>query len=154
MRRGEASITHGHKRGGKRTRAYVVWMNMRARCDNQRNGSYPDYGGRGIHYSPKWFRFENFLADMGEPREGMTLDRVESDGHYYKENCRWATRAEQSLNKRTNVRYEFNGKNLTLPEWERETGIGRMTIHKRLQRGVPLDLALTVRGYLKFARTT
>jgi hypothetical protein len=154
MKRGEASVTHGHKRGGKRTRAYVCWMNMRARCDRPSSKSFNDYGARGIHYSPKWIKFENFVADMGNPPEGQTLDRIDSDGNYYKENCRWATRTEQNLNRRSCVRYEHGGKSQTLAEWSRETGIGRVTLLKRIQRGVPISLALTTVGYLRMPDAT
>jgi len=89
---------------------------------------------------------------MGEPGPGMTLDRIDNMDDYTPENCRWTTRAVQNLNKRNCVRYELNGKSQTLAEWSRETGIGRVTMLKRIQRGVPLHLALTKVGFLKMPR--
>ncbi len=145
----ERSTTHGHKRGGMRTRAYVAWMNMCSRCDNNRRPDYANYGGRGIRVCDRWrSSFENFLSDMGDPDAGMTLDRIDNERGYSPDNCRWATRAEQNLNKRSCVRYDLNGESLTLAEWSRKTGIGRVTMLKRIQAGVPLDVALTFKGNL------
>ena len=144
MRRGFNEATHGHNRKhgmrsgenyeGRRPRAYAAWVNMRQRCTNQKYRDYRNYGLRGITYCREWERFENFYADMGEPALGMSLDRIDNNGDYSKENCRWATRTEQNLNKRNNVRYEFKGKSMTLPEWSRELGIKRLTLHQRLIR--------------------
>lgn len=109
---------------------------------------------RGIRVCRRWEDFSNFLADMGEPGPGMTLDRIDNMGDYRPGNCRWTTYAVQALNKRNCVRYELNGKNQTLSEWSRETGIGRATLLKRIQRGVPLALALTTVGFLRMPRPT
>ncbi|HEU4603747.1 MAG TPA: hypothetical protein VFS24_17360 [Steroidobacteraceae bacterium] len=73
---------------------------------------------------------------------------MDNEKGYCNGNCAWRTRAEQNLNKRNCVRYEFNGKSLTLAEWSRELGIGRVTLLKRLQRGVPVERAFTANGYL------
>lgn len=140
--------THGHKSGGKRSRAYVVWMNMKARCKNPASKSFKDYGARGIGFDPAWERFENFFADIGEPPPGMTLERMDNDQGYSKANCVWTTRAAQNLNKRSCVRYEYREESKTLAEWSRSLGIGRITLLKRLQRGVPIDRAFGAKGYL------
>jgi hypothetical protein len=97
----------------------------------------------------RWEEFENFITDMGAPPPGTTLDRIDNMDDYRPGNCRWVSRAVQNLNKRNCVRYTLNGKSQTLAEWARETGIGRVTMLKRIQRGVPLGLALSVKGYLK-----
>lgn len=144
---GDRARIHGHRTA--RTKTYVAWVNMKARCDNSAVKGYADYGGRGITYDQRWSDFAAFLADMGEAPKGLTLDRKDNAKGYSKDNCRWATRSQQALNKRSNVRYELNGKSQTLAEWSRETGIGRVTMLKRIQRGVPLSLALTAKGYLK-----
>lgn len=144
--------SHGHKAGGNRSRAYVTWVNMKSRCRNPARPDFANYGGRGIGFDQSWGQFEIFLADMGDPPAGMTLERNDNNLSYSKDNCRWASRAEQSLNKRNCVRYEFAGQSKTLAEWSRETGIGRVTLLKRLQRGVPVDIALSARGYLCASR--
>ncbi len=82
---------------------YTAWKNMIARCDRPSDISYPNYGGRGITYDPRWSLYENFLADMGKRPERfnrMSLDRIDNDGNYSKANCRWATREEQEASKR------------------------------------------------------
>jgi len=80
---------------------YPTWITMRARCQNEKHISYKNYGARGIKVCPRWDRsFQAFLRDMGERPEGMTLDRVNNDGDYAPNNCRWATYKAQALNKR------------------------------------------------------
>jgi hypothetical protein len=73
---------------------------MRQRCQNADHPRYPDYGGRGIAIDPCWDSFANFLADMGERPEGMTLDRIDNDRDYAPWNCRWASFSEQRRNQR------------------------------------------------------
>ena len=84
---------------GKLKRTYQTWVDMKKRCDNPAQKDYHNYGGKGITYAPHWKDFVNFLEDMGERPEGLTLDRKDSRGNYTKENCRWATRKEQAQNK-------------------------------------------------------
>lgn len=89
------------KHGMSNTREYSSWMNMVYRCSNNKATSYEQYGGRGISVCERWSSsFENFLNDMGERPEGMTLDRIDTNGNYEPSNCRWATKSDQMINVR------------------------------------------------------
>lgn len=91
---------HGHGVHGKWTPTYFSWVSLRNRCKNANCAGYEYYGGRGISVCSRWDSFENFLADMGERPDGKSIDRIDPDGNYEPNNCRWATRSEQSKNQR------------------------------------------------------
>jgi hypothetical protein len=86
--------------GMTNTPTYRSWAHMVQRCTNSNYDRYPFYGGRGITVCDRWRTFANFLADMGERPEGFTLDRVDNEGNYTPENCRWATSSQQQRNRR------------------------------------------------------
>lgn len=111
---------------------------MRNRC----NRLNQDYSARGITYDKRWNVFENFLADMGEASDGMSLDRIDVNGNYEKANCRWATREQQANNTRANVYIEWNGKKQTRAQWEKELGMRPTTLRSRLRAGWPMEKAM------------
>lgn len=137
--------THGLTRVGQHHPLYTVWCQMRARCQDPDNPAYHRYGGRGITVCERWERFDLFLSDMGDkPAPGLTIDRMDNDGPYSPDNCRWATRTEQARNRRSTVLVEFDGQSLTLSEWSKQLGIDRALLHARIhQLGWPIRKALT-----------
>lgn len=137
-----------------KSRGYVAWVNMRQRCRNPHLKDFASYGKRGLAFDRRWESFEAFSADMGEPPPGMTLERRDTMGDYGPTNCQWATRGDQALKKRTCVRYTFQGRSLTLPEWARELGVHRITLLKRLQGGMPIDVAFTTAVAPRAPRTS
>lgn len=91
---------HGHSAHGRVTTTYNIWCAMIKRCTKPNRKDYKYYGGRGITVCERWRVYENFLADMGERPKGLSIDRINNDGNYEPNNCRWATREEQRANQR------------------------------------------------------
>lgn len=137
-------IKHGHYRNNKRSRIYRSWEGMIGRCTNLNDKDYQSYGGRGITVCGRWRKFVNFLEDMGEPStQQHSIDRINNDKGYYKENYRWATKKEQQRNTRGNRLITHNNKTQCLIEWAEEFGINYSTLQGRLSRGWLIEKALT-----------
>ena len=110
----------GHKtHGGTHTRLYKIWKGMRARCNNKNLPQYNDYGGRGITICDEWNDFLIFKewAENNGYTDSLTIDRIDNNGNYCPENCRWTTRKKQNNNKRNNLYITFNEKKHSLTEW-------------------------------------
>lgn len=113
-------------------REYNVWSGMKRRCLNPTAPNYKNYGGRGIKVSKDWLKFTSFWRDMGPTyKEGLTLERIDVNGSYSKENCKWATAMEQGANRTDNLRLTLNGETHHLHEWARILKINPQTLHQR-----------------------
>lgn len=121
-------------------RLYSVWKNMRSRCTNPNRQHYHVYGGRGISVCDRWQDFNLFIEDMYPTfEEGLTLDRIDVNGNYCPENCRWANIEEQSNNKRDSLKLLFEGEYYTEAQLSRKTGVSRTTIQQRRRNGYSVD---------------
>jgi len=122
------------KHGKSNNPTYKSWQAMKNRCGNPKASDYPYYGGRGIKYDPRWEDFEAFLSDMGEkPTPKHTIERINNDGDYTKQNCYWATRLEQAQNQTHSARIEYRGVEHTFMELSRRTGVKESMLRYRIR---------------------
>ena len=134
-----------YKHGGSKTRLYSIWQGMLNRCRNPNVNRYDHYGGRGISVCNDWndfVAFQNWALSNGYSAE-LSIDRIDVNGDYCPENCRWVDTQTQSNNKTTSRIIEFNGECHNVAEWSIITGINRGTIQSRLQRGWSVARALS-----------
>jgi hypothetical protein len=142
----EMSSQRKFKHGCTNTPEFIAWVHIKQRCYNKKDKRYDDYGGRGIKVCDRWLKsFDFFLEDMGlRPIDCSSIDRIDVNGNYEPDNCRWANQTTQANNTRSNRRIEFNGLSLTVSEWGRATGIKSSVIRDRIDRyGWTIEEALT-----------
>lgn len=132
-------LTHGQARSSE----YRSWSNMIQRCTNKNNNNYKDYGKRGIKVCKKWLIFENFFADMGKKPKGYTIERIDNNGNYNKENCEWIPRSEQPKNTRKCIPVTVNGIDFpTISMAACHFNIPYSRVRDRLKRGLNIKQAL------------
>jgi len=126
-----------------KSKTWRAWSSMKERCLNESHPYYHRYGGRGITIDPGWMSFEQFLSDMGQAPEGLTLERVDNNRGYSRQNCRWATFRDQNNNRANNVNVTFMNRTMTVAQWSREVGLERKTLQYRIRAGWNPERALT-----------
>lgn len=116
---------------------YNSWRGMMSRCYRKKDASYKSYGGRGVKVCEEWHDIRNFEKWVEENpyTDGMTIDRIDSNGNYEPSNCKWATKREQANNRRNTVHISWNGETHTITEWAEITGMNRSTLNNRYYRG-------------------
>lgn len=139
---GAVRRTHGESGGGNGygaglTKEYAAWQEVKRRCYRKTDKSFKWYGGRGISMCQRWREsYAAFLEDMGRaPSRDHSIDRIDNNGNYTPDNCRWATRVEQARNTRWNLALTVNGITATCIEWAERTGIRPATIRTRKALG-------------------
>lgn len=135
-RKSRVTIARNTKHGLAGTREYAIWTKMMTRCYSPGAPEYKHYGGRGIVVCARWHDVRAFVEDMSPfpPSRVRSLDRIDNDGPYSPENCRWATQSEQCRNQRRNHRITFNGKTQTMLDWTEELGIPYDRVERRINK--------------------
>lgn len=131
-------MTRRKTHGMTKTPEHDTWIGMRQRCENPNFPKYEYYGGRGIKVCDRWRDFANFYADMGPRPHGLTLERIDNDGDYTPDNCRWATRKDQMRNQRITRRVTIDGKTYVAADLADQSGLKTDTIVERAKRGLSL----------------
>lgn len=138
----EAHTTHGKTY----TRLFNIWTGMRQRCRDSALPEYPRYGGRGIEVCDEWKNsfeaFEKWANENGYDNS-LTLDRIDADGNYEPNNCRWITMFEQQSNKRNNIKLSYNGETHTVKEWSRMLNVSYKALIQRVHMGWSVERTLT-----------
>lgn len=136
-------MTKGYiKHGFCGTKIYKKWEDMKSRCNNPNNRRYKDYGGRGIKICTEWLadfmNFYNWAINNGY-QENLSLERINNNGNYEPNNCKWITMAEQMKNTRNCHYIEYKGEKHCVMEWVRKLGITKRSIANKLYKGFPLE---------------
>lgn len=129
------STTHGMAARGRVHPLYSTWANIIQRTTNPDRRDYQFYGGRGVQVCDRWRKsFEAFVSDMGDRPEGLTLDRIDVNGDYTPENCRWASWDVQHQNTRSTRKFDVNGEILSCRDMEARCGVAARTIYQRITK--------------------
>jgi hypothetical protein len=125
--------------GMYRSKTYYAWQGAKDRCFNPNNTGFINYGGRGITMCDEWRdSFEAFYRDMGPVPTGLSLDRIDVNGPYSKENCRWTDRGSQNRNTRRTILITHNGETLCLKDWADKSGVSYRILLYRYHAGLPV----------------
>lgn len=142
----EATTKHGESKRNARSPEYSAWLALKDRCNNPVHPSYKDYGGRGITVCQRWQdSFTAFLEDMGRrPAQNLSIDRMDNNGPYSPDNCRWADIYTQLDNRRNSRLYTINGETKCLKHWCQEYGKNYGTARYHAKRGRPIEFILGI----------
>lgn len=124
----EVNVKHGESPHSVRTGTYNSWRSMRQRCNDPNNPAYKDYGGRGIKVCKRWDNYRSFKKDMGPRPPSTSLDRIRNDADYKPSNCRWATKEQQSRNRRNIPKFLYKGLRLSMAEWAERLNCSRNSL--------------------------
>lgn len=137
---GNTKITHGKSKHP----LFSIWRSMIQRCQDKKSINYSLYGGRGITVCDRWLDVNNFIEDMNNSfKKGLQIDRIDNDGNYNFENCRWATRKENCNNRRSNRVIEYKGIKKNITEWTEILGIRKSVLTYRLNNWENIDKIFT-----------
>ena len=145
---GKKSVTHIMSY----TRFYKIYGDAKNRCRNPKNSAYQNYGGRGIKFL--WNSFKQFKEEMYQSyiehtrqfgEKDTSIERINNEGNYSKDNCRWTTKKNQARNTRKNIFVDFEGQSLCVAEWAEKIGLKYGTLYRRLRLGWSIDKALTTK---------
>lgn len=126
------------------TPEYSAWKRLRGRCDSSTHQDYKHYGGRGIGYDCSWNSYNTFLSDMGRrPNNASSIDRIDCNGDYCKENCRWTDWKTQERNRRNNKVLTYEGRSACVSEWAEILGFDRVTFGRKLRENLN-DMVLAI----------
>lgn len=132
--RKEITSKKNYKHGGTKTKLYRIWDEMNGRCFCKTNKAYKNYGARGIRVCDEWRKnfslFRSWALSNGY-QEGLTIERIDNNGNYCPDNCKWIPKSEQPKNRRNCHLITFNGKTQTLSEWSRELHVDRECVRNK-----------------------
>ena len=142
---------YNYKHGGTKTREFKSWQAMLSRCLNKNDPRWNNYGGRGIKVCDRWFNsFVNFLEDMGERPNNKTLDRIDTNDNYNKQNCKWSSAKEQAQNRTNNIKYKGECADTA----SKRLGGSRALVSDRIRAGWSVESAFTTKFMGQFSART